>query len=236
MSYILKANPDIFVMFPEYVAFVIYARGLDNHSSDEFSAKLLRDAEDKQRKIFEGEKSSSHSHISAWRDVYKAFGAKSSKYLCSVEALLGRTLKGQDLPTINYLVDLYNVVSINHVLPVGGEDWDYLTSDLTLTVATGKEAFVTIQSGEETVDYPSPGEVVWADSSGVTCRRWNWRQCHRTQLTTKTKNAYFVLDRVPPYSMESLYMAGEELMTYIKQYFPSATVSYEILRMPDKKE
>jgi hypothetical protein len=43
-------------------------------------------------------------------------------------------------------------------------------------------------------DPPRPGEVVWADREGVTCRRWNWRQCVRTRLTESTAGAYFVFD------------------------------------------
>ncbi len=231
MNYKLKIDPTIFARFPEYAALVIYVQELDNGPSDHYSKKVLRHAEGKQRKTFGSEKPSSHSHISAWRDAYKSFGAKPNKYLCSVEALLSRTLKEQDIPTINRLVDLYNAVSISHLLPVGGEDWDFLTSDLLLTLATGEEPFVTYKSGEKVVNHPNPGEVVWADSNGVTCRRWNWQQCHRTQLTINTRNAYFVLDRLPPYSMEALIVAGEELVEHFKQSSPNCIISYEIIQL-----
>ena len=63
--------------------------------------------------------------------------------------------------------------------------------------------------------YPEPGEVIWADSTGITCRRWNWRQCRRTQLTEDTQNVYFVLDRLAPYSIEALMSAGEDLMILV---------------------
>lgn len=229
MKYKLKIDPAIIQKYPGYTALIIYASGLANGSSDESSIEILRAAECEQRQAFGTEKPSSHPHIAAWRQAYKEFGSKPSKYLCSVEALVSRTLKGNDLPTINRLVDLYNAVSIRHVLPVGGEDWDRLTSDLTLTLASGEEPFFTYQSGEEVVEYPDPGEVIWVDSTGVTCRRWNWRQCHRTALTTQTQNAYFVLDRLVPYSMEQLMAAGEELMKRLKSAAPDSTFSYEIL-------
>lgn len=229
MNYKLKITPHIIEKFPEYTAFVIYAQGLENRPSDEYSTGLLRSVESKQREAFGTEKLSSHPHIAAWREAYKSFGSKPSKYLCSVEALLSRTLKGQDLPVINHLVDLYNTVSIRHVLPVGGEDWEQLTSDLILTFATGEEPFVTYQSGEQVVEYPAPGEVVWTDSTGVTCRRWNWRQCRRTALTVDTSNAYFVLDSLPPYSIEQLMVAGEELMEHLKKSSPNCTINHEIL-------
>ena len=58
------------------------------------------------------ERATEHPHIAAWRGAFSAFGAKPKKYPCSAEALVGRVLKGQALPRINVLVDLYNAVSV----------------------------------------------------------------------------------------------------------------------------
>ncbi len=229
MAYRLKIDPRIIEQYPGYSALIIYATDLVNRPSDESSQKLLRAAEDLQRTTFGEEKATSHPHIAAWREAYKNFGVKPSKYPCSVEALLSRVLKGSDLPGINGIVDLYNALSIRYVLPVGGEDWDRLTSDLTLTFANGTEPFGTYQDGSEIITYPQAGEVVWADSSDATCRMWNWRQCLRTQLTTETRNAYFVLDRLEPYSLDELIKAGEELMMQLKTFSPGCAVNYELL-------
>ena len=81
----------------------------------------------------------------------------------------------------------------------------------------------------EVVAFPEPGEVIWVDSAGVTCRRWNWRQCIRTRLTEKTQNVYFVLDRLAPYSIEALVAAGEDLMDHLKKVSPDCTITYELL-------
>ena len=35
-------------------------------------------------------------------------------------------LKGGELPRINRLVDVYNAISVRHMVPVGGEDADRL--------------------------------------------------------------------------------------------------------------
>jgi DNA/RNA-binding domain of Phe-tRNA-synthetase-like protein len=229
MQYQLKIDPQIIERYPEYTGLIIYARGLSNAASDEYSTSLLRKAEHAQRIAFGTEKPASHPHIAAWREVYRSFGAKPNKFLCSLEALLSRVLKGHDLPAINRLVDIYNAISLQHMLPVGGEDWDYLTSDLILTIASGKEPFAAYENGEEVVTYPEPGEVIWADSTGVTCRRWNWRQCYRTRLTENTHNVYFVLDSLAPYSGEALIGAGEDLMSHLRQISPDCTISYELL-------
>ena len=46
-----------------------------------------------------------HPHLAAWRDAFRAFGAK--RHRCSAEALIARS---DDLPRINPLVDRYNAV------------------------------------------------------------------------------------------------------------------------------
>ena len=231
MHYRLKADPRIFEKYPHYTALIIYAYNLCNQPSNEYSTKLLREAESKQRAAFGDTKPASHPHIAAWRAAYESFGARPKKFLCSVEALLTRTLKGNDLPTINYVVDIYNAVSITHILPVGGEDLDCLQSDLILTFATGSEPFDTTENGEAVITHPEPGEVVFADSAGVTCRRWNWRQCRRTALTPTTRNAYFVLDSLAPYTLEQLMSAGKELIGYLRETSPECVVEHELLKI-----
>jgi DNA/RNA-binding domain of Phe-tRNA-synthetase-like protein len=228
VSHRLRIDPDIFETFPGYQGLILYAFGLTNGPSDDWSTGLLRAAEAEARAAFGDAKPASHPHIAAWRETFSRFGAKPSKYPCSVEALLGRVLKGQDLPAINRVVDLYNAVSIRHVLPLGGEDLDQLSSDSTLRFASGDEPFSLISAGEEVIEHPEPGEVVWADSSGVTCRRWNWRQCRRTQLTEATRNAYFVLDSTAPYTLDQLTAAGDELTRLLEEASPGVTIEREL--------
>ena len=93
------------------------------------------------------------------------------------------------MPRISALVDRYNAVSVPHAVPVGGEDLDHVVSPVRLVFAAGGEPF------DDAV--AKPGEVVWTDAVGVTCRRWNWRQGVRTRLTGSTTRAYFLFDALP---------------------------------------
>ena len=111
MPYSLKLDPRI-SQNAGYKALIVYACDLVNKPSDANSTEVLRNAEREARQRFGTSKPAEHPHIAAWRQAYKSFGAKPSKFLCSVEALLSRTIKGHDLPTVNYLVDIYNAVSI----------------------------------------------------------------------------------------------------------------------------
>src|SRR5712691_403926 len=183
MHYQLTVDPRIQDRYPHFSTLIIYAEGLENGPANAESTRLLRDAQQQCRASLQVETLPQQPHIAAWREAYRSFGAKPKKYPCSLEALLARVLKGQDLPQINCLVDVYNAISLKHLLPLGGEDWDHLASDLLLTFAVGNEPFPAMQDGQEVVTYPEPGEVIWTDQAGVTCRRWNWRQGRRTALT-----------------------------------------------------
>jgi DNA/RNA-binding domain of Phe-tRNA-synthetase-like protein len=227
MRHRLRVDPRIEETFPGYAVIVVYASNLENTVSDEASSSVLREAEAQARAAFSTIKPSEHPHIALWREAYQNFGLKPSKFLCSAEALVSRVIKGNELPAINALVDRYNAISVRHVIPVGGEDWDQLAGDLTLTFADGSEPFETMAQGEVVMDHPIPGEVVWKDAAGVTCRAWNWRQCLRTRLTESTKNAYFVLERLEPYPLEHLHAAATELEQHLRTTSPEVIIEKE---------
>ena len=224
----LKADPAVLQRFPGYSGRIVYAYGLANAESGGESSEILGAAETEARRMFASVAVASHPHIEAWRGAYGAFGSKPSKYLCSAEALLRRVLKGEPLLRINCFVDIYNAVSIRHVLPAGGEDLDRLEGDLELAFASGAEAFDAADPGSSDA-HPDPGEVVWKDPAGVTCRRWNWRQCRRTRLVPETRNAYFVLDRLAPYTVEALEGAAADLCGHLRRLSPDCEIEVSSL-------
>jgi DNA/RNA-binding domain of Phe-tRNA-synthetase-like protein len=161
-----------------------------------------------------------HPHLLAWREAFRAFGAKPKRYQCSAEALIRRP---DGLPVINRLVDLYNAVSVEHAVPVGGEDIDRVVGVVRLVVAAGGEVF-------DGGDPPKPGEVVWADEAGVTCRRWNWRQGVRTRLGAGTRRAYFLFDALPVFDDASLDRAMADLSARLVEACPEASLSSFVVR------
>ncbi len=148
--------------------------------------------------------------IASWRDAYRAFGAKPQRTRNSLEALTRRAANG--LPRVNALTDVYNAVSVLHQIPLGGEDFHRYDGPARLIRATGAEPFDTVANGEDLIENPEPGEVVWCDNAGVTCRRWNWRQGRRTALTDMTQAALFIVDALAPVTDEELRAAGDALV------------------------
>jgi DNA/RNA-binding domain of Phe-tRNA-synthetase-like protein len=225
----LRVSAAVAGRHPGYAALALYVHGLRNGPSDAQGADALARAAAEARAAFGDAGAASHPHIRAWREAYAAFGAKPSRFPCSAEALLKRALRGDDPPRVNRAVDAYNAVSIAFALPIGGEDLDRLDGVGELKVADGGEPFVAFHDGAEAIEHPEPGEIVWADAQGVTCRRWSWRQCRRTQLTEATTAAYFLLERLPPLPLERLLEAGAELTSALRAITPDVAIEPERL-------
>ncbi|MGH3313893.1 MAG: phenylalanine--tRNA ligase beta subunit-related protein, partial [Streptomyces sp.] len=116
---------------------------------------------------------------------------------------------------------------------IGGEDLDCYAGPARLVRAEGTEPFEITSGGAEAVEYPRPGEVVWRDDAGVTCRRWNWRQCVRTRLTDRTTRAVFILDALAPMGDAALTAAGEALTETLMSGSPGTEAATRLLRASD---
>jgi DNA/RNA-binding domain of Phe-tRNA-synthetase-like protein len=220
-------DPSVHELRPDYVALLIAADHLPGGTSDEASDAWLREAEVAAVGRLAASAPEDRPHVALWREAFRAFGAKPQRTRNSLEALLRRTPDG--LPRINRLADLYNAVSVLHEVPVGGEDLDRYVGPARLVRATGSEIFETTADGQPAVEHPEPGEVVWADDAGVTCRRWNWRQCTRTQLTPDTTRALFIIDALGPDAAATATAAGDDLERRLRALAPGVATTQRLL-------
>jgi len=203
---------------PDYRGLLIAVDGLDPHADRAGSEALLVRAEETARDLLAETPAEELPHVAAWREAYRAFGAKPQRTRNSLEALTRRAdPSASGLPRVNALTDLYNAISVIHQVPLGGEDLAAYAGSPRLVRAAGDEPFDTTANGQTVVEHPTAGEVVWCDDTGVTCRRWNWRQGRRTQLTDETTSALFILDALEPMSDDALTAAGDELVTHLRQ-------------------
>ncbi len=209
---------------PDYTALIIVADGLDPGPSDEATDALLSEAEAQARAALAGRSPGDLEPVAAWRLAYQAFGAKPKRTRPSVEALLRRVEAG--LPRIDRLTDIYNAISVRHLLPVGGEDLTMYRGPARLARAAGDEPFDTMRDGQPVMEHPEPGEVIWRDDDGVTCRCWNWRQCVRTRITHATTSAMFILDGLAELGPGGLTAAGQDLAGQLTALHPGARLSW----------
>ena len=220
-------DPAVAALRPDYRALLIAVDGLVPAPSDDAGEALLATAEEAARTRLDGIPVEELPHVAAWREAYRAFGAKPQRTRSSVEALIRRAPAG--LPRVNRLTDLYNALSILHEVPIGGEDLHRYAGPARLVRATGDEAFDTAAGGEAVIEHPEPGEVVWRDDAGVTCRRWNWRQARRTQLRDDTTAALFIIDALEPMTDDALQAVGDDLLARLHGFGPSVRSARRLL-------
>ncbi|MEW2292289.1 phenylalanine--tRNA ligase beta subunit-related protein [Streptomyces sp. NPDC006743] len=225
MTLTLTVSEEVRALAPGFTHVAVEAHGLVNGPSTEAGAALLDDAARRLALRLDGRAPHEDPHMAAWRETYTAFGSKPSRTRNSAEALAKRALSDAGLPRINVLVDLYNAVSVAHLIPVGGEDLDRIRGGMSLVRAGGEEEFVTVAGGEEVVEHPDAGEVVWRDEAGVTCRRWNWRQGPRTRLTERTTSGLFLLESLAPMPVADVVRAAGELAELLEKFSPGARIT-----------
>jgi DNA/RNA-binding domain of Phe-tRNA-synthetase-like protein len=179
--------------YPMIRAGAIHATGLDNGPSP---PELLDEYRAEQRAASERLSETAIADlpsIAAWRRAFTRFGAKPTQHRNAAEALLRRLAKTGDIPTINTLVDIGNLVSIRYAMPVAVFDQADVAGSTTVRFATGDELFVDIGSIESTS--PDPGEVIFVDSNNVvSARRWCWRQSAQSATSSTTVEALIVVE------------------------------------------
>ncbi|MEY2848890.1 MAG: hypothetical protein RI885_1555 [Actinomycetota bacterium] len=229
LEYLERATIDdeVFALRPDYRVVLIGALGIVPGPSDEHSERLLERAELFARSLLEGISVDEHPRVVSWRETYRAFGAKPQRTRNSLEALLRRAETG--LPRVNRLTDIYNAISVLHLMPIGGEDLDRYSGAARLTRADGSETFETSGGGETVIEHPEIGEVIWRDDVGVTCRRWNWRQTRRTRLSDQTSKTLFILDALDPMSEEDLDAAAAALVGELERLGPDVAIARRTL-------
>ncbi|MHA6628898.1 B3/B4 domain-containing protein [Pseudonocardia sichuanensis] len=162
--------------------------------------------------------------IAAWRRAFAGFGAKPTQYRCAAEALLRRLARQSELPSVNALVDIGNLVSIRYALPVAVVDLAGVAAPVTVRFATGDEPFTDLGGGP--AGTPEPGEVVFVDREGVACaRRWCWRQSAQSATRPGTSEALVIVEALHDGAEDDVAAARAELVALLARFRPAARVT-----------
>lgn len=179
--------------FPLTVGGVVQAVGLANGPSGEALRAAFHAEQETVLSEIGDTPLSDLPTLAAWRRTFSAFGVKPTQYRSAPEALLRRLTKRGDIPSINRLVDIANLISIRHRLPVAVFDQAHVTGRTTVRFATGSEHFTDLGSGSESP--PEPGEVIFVDQADlVSARRWCWRQSAQSAAGPGTTHAVITIE------------------------------------------
>jgi DNA/RNA-binding domain of Phe-tRNA-synthetase-like protein len=227
----LKMNNDIFgfgyradllTQFPEIVGGVLFVTGLQNGPTpaallDLYQAEQMRV---KSRGIAPTETPA----LVAWRAAFRRFGVNPTQYRSAAEALLRRLDKKGDIPSINCLVDIGNLVSIRYAMPVAMVDTRDLSSPITVHPASGLERFIELD--DQSIVHPAEGEVVFTDAVGVVvARRWCWRQSAESAARADTTTLLVTVEGHHAGAHTGIAAALADLTNLLQRFAAGSVVS-----------
>jgi DNA/RNA-binding domain of Phe-tRNA-synthetase-like protein len=221
-----RIAPAVAEAFPDALVAVVTATGLRGHEPWPHTVTALEELEQQLADGSWAPADETDPRIEAWHTAYRSFGTNPRRIRPSVDALGRRLVKKGGLPRINPAVDSYNAVSVRHGLPAGAFDLDHVTGDVDIRHADGTESFTPL--GEpDIIEHPKPGEVIYADTTGVLTRHWNHRDAHRARVTEDSTHVAFVLETLHADRDGALLkVAADELQDLLAPHADQTTVSY----------
>jgi DNA/RNA-binding domain of Phe-tRNA-synthetase-like protein len=210
---------EVFRMFPHFCRAVVTAAGIDNsRSCPELEERLKEQAE--RMRLDPGIDLATHPRLLAWKEAYRQFGSNPNKFTPSIVFLAKQVKSGKSVRPISPAVDAFNLISIKHVIPCGGDDMDSVEGDVTLGRAVADETFAPIFKPEE-IEHPDAGEIIYVNrrTKRILCRRWNWRNADFSKMMPGTRNLAINVDGMQPaIGRSEIEEAAEGLRQLLIQY------------------
>ena len=209
-----EVSKDFFDKVEDAVFGVVVVKNFDNKVSYDYINKMFDESLKSSKEKFLNVKIKEEPWILPYREAFRSLNINPNKYMCSIEALMTRISKGNDIPHINPIVDLGNALSLKYELPIGVHDIDnFIDGDIQIRESDGNDNFIPFGSTE--VEHPEVGEIIYASGNEVKTRRWTWRQGERSKVTEESKDFFIPIDGFTS-NKGKIVELQDELVKYLK--------------------
>jgi DNA/RNA-binding domain of Phe-tRNA-synthetase-like protein len=223
-----RYDAPILERFPAIVGGVIHATGVSNFATPPELAGVFEAECAAARARYGDTPPGAIPALAAWRRAFRVFGVDPTQYRSAAEALLRRLTKQGELPAIGTLVDLANIVSIRHMLPVAVFDVRGIAGGTTVRFARGDEHWEDL--GSSATGRPEPGEVIFVDDAGtVSARRWCWRQSAASAAREDTTEVLVTVEGLHDGAAADIPRALDDLLELLRAHATPASVRQAIL-------
>ena len=202
--------------FPDLDVVVRCIRGVEVKPYDEELERLKQEVCNQVRGKYTLEDLKDTPTIRAYRDFFWRIGVDPTKNRPASEALIRRILAGKPLPTINTLVDAYNLASILSEVALAAFDEDKIQGkEVIMRTAKKGETFLGIGMKEPTT--LQGGEIVLEDSNNLIAI-YPYRDAERSKVTEQTHNVALLACGVPRISKDKLLQAAHLAVKYVTRF------------------
>lgn len=194
----------------------VVIEGIDNTTISPEYLAYRKEAIQQLQKKYEGINAKQEPIVQGFYTLHDQVGVRRRKNPPASETLIKLLQKRNDLPSINKLVDIYNIISTDTELALGAHDIDKIDGNVTLRIQDGTERFIPLGSNE-----PQPvkaGEYSYIDDSSEIICHLEIRQVNKTLVDENSKNIYFIIqgNEVTPSSL--LDETAQKLIDRVTQF------------------
>jgi len=161
--------------------------------------------------------------VAETRALFHRLDIDPTKTRPSSEALLRRVLQGKGLPRVNAIVDVCNLCSLEHQLPLGLYDRNQVRGPVRVRVGRDNEGYPGIRKAWVNL----AGRLLLADDDGGFGAPTS--DSKRTAVTESTRNV-LVVAFTPPERIAALSTAIEQLAALLGRYCGARIMAVRVVQ------
>jgi DNA/RNA-binding domain of Phe-tRNA-synthetase-like protein len=154
--------------------------------------------------------------LKGFRDLHTHFGFSNRNFPSAPEALFEFLLKFKQLPKVNLLVDVYNLVSVETRLALGAHDLAFVSGNIHLKPMTGQESYQPL-GAPETKPVRAGGYSYIDDAGDVICML-DSKQVEKSRVTESTRDVFYIVQGNPATSQAYLLEGAKLLIRLTQKY------------------
>ena len=212
--WILKYSEKVRERFPGLKALTNRIEGVNIENGSEELEEFRNEVISQVRERKDLDELKDVSIFRKYRDFFWDLGIDPTKTRPASEALIRRILQGKEIPSINTLVDAYNLASIKSEIPLAAFDYDTLEGDLELRFSERDEVFRGI--GMDEPKELTGDEIVVSDSEKIVAI-YPYRDSEETKITTDTTDVLLMVCGIPGVGGK-LDKAREIMLDYVTEF------------------
>ena len=154
--------------------------------------------------------------LQGFRKLHDAVKRSNRKNVASPENLLKMLIRLRMLPSINLIVDIYNLISIKSGLALGAHDLSKVSGDIELRMTNGTENFHPL--GAKELKPVQAGEYSYIDSANDIICRLEVRQVEKTKVALDTTECFYIIQGNMETSSEYIKSAVDDLINLTQRF------------------
>jgi len=207
----VSVKKEVFKKLPDLKVVLVVAAYINNFNNLKEARDLVSKISDYDRKVFAKETIKNHNLIAPWVVAQEEFGKQAKHYHTSVENLLQKVLRNNSVLKKDTLSNIFNYLSLKHIIPGGVDDLLKIDGDLTFSVASGKEKAGLMHTIKR-------GAFYYRDDKGALGTKLDSWKSLRTKMTNKSVGGLLHFEILPPVKKKEMDALIKEASNLIETF------------------